>query len=111
MVHHRYEIAIGSLLSDSKFPKNVEGWKGFQNEIKGDYMIPLHCDDYASKLGDYWGMPCKLTYDRGSQQLLWIDSQAPLTHSTQRHTDTPHLTCIIMSLILYLSLVCILCHE
>jgi len=30
----RFEIGIGSLLADSKFPKNTEGWKGFQNEVR-----------------------------------------------------------------------------
>ena len=84
----RYEVAIGSLVADSKFPRNVEGWKGFQNEVQGDALIPMHCDDYASKFGDYWGMPCKLTYDRASKQLLWIDSQHNDTNNT-----CPYLGC------------------
>jgi len=51
-------------------------------KVDGDYLIPLHCEDYAEKFGDYWGQPCKLSYDRASSQLLWVDSQHNDTNST-----------------------------
>jgi len=70
----RYDLKIGALLADSQFTGNVQGWSAYQNYVEGDYLIPTHCDDYAKLIGDYWGMPCKITYDRASEQYLWIDT-------------------------------------
>lgn len=78
----RYDLTIGALLADSQFKDNVQGWNAYQNYVEGDYIIPTHCDDYAQIIGDYWGMPCKITYDRASEQYLWIDTM-------HNDTETP----------------------
>jgi len=70
----RYDLEIGALLADSQYSKNAGGWGAYQNYVEGDYMIPTHCDDYAQKIGGYWGMPCKITYDQATEQILWMDT-------------------------------------
>jgi len=70
----RFDLIVGALLADSQFNTNVAGWSAYQNFVEGDAIIPTHCDDYASKFGDYWGSPCKVMFDRASKLFLWIDT-------------------------------------
>lgn len=93
----RYDLEIGALLADSQYKTNTQGWGAYQNYVEGDYIIPTHCDDYARLIGDYWGMPCKVTYDKAAEQFLWIDSlhndtdSPPIDHNDRRtgRTVTP----------------------
>jgi len=77
----RYDLKIGALLADSKFELNTGGWSGYQNYVEGDNFIPKHCDDYAAKVGSYWGQPCRISYYHAggtlpltTRALLWTDS-------------------------------------
>jgi len=69
----RFDIELGALLADNKFLENGGGWTIYQNEIRGDTLIPWLCDDYTSNAGQYWGMPCRISYEKSTQQLLFID--------------------------------------
>jgi len=83
----RFDLQLGALLADNKFLENSGGWGLYQNTVEGDAIIPWHCDDYASKFGTYWGMPCRLSYDGAGQQLLFVDGL---------HNDTVNETCSLL---------------
>ena len=40
----RFDIKIGALLADNKFLDNAGGWGIYQNEVRGDTIIPYHCE-------------------------------------------------------------------
>lgn len=80
-------MQIGALLADSKFDINVGGWKAYQNYVEGDSVIPVHCDDYASKVGNYWGQPCRVSYYNAGGQLEYTDTSMLWTDSLHNDTD------------------------
>ena len=83
----RFDIKLGALLADNKFQSNAGGWTIYQNEVRGDTIIPWHCEDYASKFGNYFGMPCRLAYEGATQQILFVDGL---------HNDTDNENCSLM---------------
>jgi len=83
----RFDIKLGPLLADNKFLENAGGWDIYQNSVEGDAVIPRHCNDYASKFGVYWGMPCRISYDQAAHQLLFVDGL---------HNDTVNASCSLL---------------
>lgn len=83
----RFDIKLGALLADNKFETNAGGFTVFQNEVRDDTIIPWHCEDYASKFGDYFGMPCRLAYEGSTQQILFVDGL---------HNDTDNENCALL---------------
>jgi len=79
----RFDIELGALLADNKFLENAGGWGIFQNEVKDDTFTPLHCEDYASRYGAYWGAPCRIAWEGSTQQLLFVDGLHNDTYNEQ----------------------------